>query len=54
MSVNKSEIRRNRTSQVARWNPSLKAVDTPNGHRGRSQKGCFGGKGVVNAERHNA
>lgn len=53
MSVNKSEIRARRTHAVSKRDED-KRISIPNGYKGRSQKGCFGGKGVINAERHNA
>lgn len=53
MSVNKDEIRRRRTEAVGKLSKEGR-IDTPNGRNGRSQKGCFGGKGVINAKRHNA
>lgn len=35
--MSKAEIRRRRTSKIG------KKGELPNGHHGRSQKGCFGG-----------
>lgn len=50
MGVNESEVRRRRTSQVAKWNKEKKNVENPNGYKGRSQKGCFGGKGAIHGK----
>lgn len=41
MSVNVNENRRRRTSMVARKDREGRIL-VPNGHKGRSQKGCFG------------
>ncbi len=46
MSVNKSEVRRNKTNAVGKRD-KVGILGTPNGHKGRSQKGCFGGKGNI-------
>lgn len=41
MSVNISENRRRRTSMVSKRDREGRIL-VPNGHKGRSQKGCFG------------
>ena len=40
-SVSKAQYRRNHTAQVAVRDEEGKIL-VPNGHKGRSQKGCFG------------
>ena len=44
MGVNKAENRRRRTLLVAKWDKENKRVENPNGYKGRSQRGCFGGE----------
>lgn len=43
MAIVTEEVRRRRTKSVAKVDGEGKIM-TPNGHKGRSQKGCFGGK----------
>ena len=45
MGVDKAENRRRRTSMVGSGNTTL------NGHKGRSQRGCFGRDGIKHKER---
>ena len=44
MAIVKADVRRRRTNAVGKRDDGGKIL-VPNGHKGRSQKGCFGGKG---------
>ena len=44
MSVNKTENRNRKTARIGKYDKDLKNVPevNENGHKGRSQRGCFG------------
>lgn len=47
MSARSAEAKRRMAKRIGRYDKAIQAVPdaNQNGHKGKSQKGCFGGKG---------